>query len=169
MPRALQVSTAGLGIHIQQKCVMLTGSVEWLDHFIPSFHGKCILFVKSFCLFITEKNGLLFMETSALESTNVEVAFNGVLAGKLYWSLTVLNFDFEIVCTQQQTKVLIYEMCIPIPLQRSIRKCPAERSPGAQSVPWHWPAKMLSPQMLRRRNHVARMSDGYFLKMSMSP
>lgn len=75
-------------------------------------------------------------------------------------------FDFEIVCTQQQTKVLIYEICIPIPLQRSTRKCPAERSPGAQSVLWHWPAKMLSPQMLRRRNHVARMSDGYFLKMS---
>jgi len=31
---------------------------------------------------VLEKNGLLFLETSALESTNVEAAFNNVLAGK---------------------------------------------------------------------------------------
>lgn len=30
----------------------------------------------------TEQNGLLFMETSALESTNVEMAFNNVLSGE---------------------------------------------------------------------------------------
>ncbi len=29
-----------------------------------------------------EKNGLLFLETSALESTNVEAAFNNVLTGE---------------------------------------------------------------------------------------
>ena len=42
-----------------------------------------------------EENGLLFMETSALESTNVEVAFNNVLAGKLQFLLTPLLNSFQ--------------------------------------------------------------------------
>lgn len=32
--------------------------------------------------FLTENNGLLFLETSALDSTNVELAFETVLKGK---------------------------------------------------------------------------------------
>ena len=32
-------------------------------------------------LFISEKNGLSFIETSALDSTNVEVAFQNILTG----------------------------------------------------------------------------------------
>lgn len=34
-------------------------------------------------LLFAEKNGLLFLETSALESTNVETAFQNVLGGNL--------------------------------------------------------------------------------------
>lgn len=40
-----------------------------------------------FCLFVyfyLEKKGILFLETSALESTNVEAAFNNVLAGNSF-------------------------------------------------------------------------------------
>lgn len=36
----------------------------------------------SFISIFLEKNGLLYMETSALGSVNVEAAFNTVLAGK---------------------------------------------------------------------------------------
>ena len=32
-------------------------------------------------LFLAEKNGLSFIETSALDSTNVEVAFHNILTG----------------------------------------------------------------------------------------
>ena len=34
-----------------------------------------------FLLKISEKNGLSFIETSALDSTNVEVAFHNILTG----------------------------------------------------------------------------------------
>lgn len=34
-------------------------------------------------LYFLEKKGLLFLETSALASTNVEAAFNNVLEGNL--------------------------------------------------------------------------------------
>ena len=33
------------------------------------------------CHFFTEKNGLSFIETSALDSTNVEIAFQNILTG----------------------------------------------------------------------------------------
>uniref|UniRef100_A0A8B9RHL2 Ras-related protein Rab-25 n=1 Tax=Astyanax mexicanus TaxID=7994 RepID=A0A8B9RHL2_ASTMX len=40
-----------------------------------------------------EKNGLLFMETSALESTNVDIAFNSVLEGEFcILSIALLRF-----------------------------------------------------------------------------
>lgn len=36
-----------------------------------------------FLLFLIEKNGLSFIETSALDSTNVEAAFQTILTGEL--------------------------------------------------------------------------------------
>ena len=52
--------------------------------------------MKFFCL-PTEKNGLSFIETSALDSTNVEAAFQTILTGKtcmfrLYqWEIKLLG------------------------------------------------------------------------------
>lgn len=74
---------------------------------------------------MTDKNGLLFMETSALESTNVEVAFNSVLTGKSHYINS--NFQYTVFTRQQQTNVLLCDMNILISLQRFTRKCPAER------------------------------------------
>ena len=45
----------------------------------------------------TEKNGLSFIETSALDSTNVEVAFQNILTGLLFcWLLFHAIFFFAI-------------------------------------------------------------------------
>lgn len=41
--------------------------------------------IMNVCIIINaEKKGLLFLETSALDSTNVEAAFTTVLAGNIY-------------------------------------------------------------------------------------
>ena len=41
-----------------------------------------------------EKNNLSFIETSALDSTNVETAFHNILTGDIEWSL----YGFECIC-----------------------------------------------------------------------
>lgn len=43
-----------------------------------------------FAATIPDKKGLMFMETSALDSTNVEAAFNEVLTGKKRHSTTLV-------------------------------------------------------------------------------
>jgi len=59
---------------------------------------------------ILEKNGLLFMETSALESVNVEAAFNTVLSGILCVLLCILNTS---------DLIYMYFTCVPCPLDFS--------------------------------------------------
>ena len=44
-----------------------------------------------FLLTISEKNGLLFIETSALDLTNVEVAFHNILTGYQWTVIQLLN------------------------------------------------------------------------------
>jgi copper oxidase (laccase) domain-containing protein len=49
-----------------------------------AFSGKKKTFyidIENICLFILEKNGVSFIETSALDSTNVEQAFHTILTG----------------------------------------------------------------------------------------
>lgn len=71
------------------------------------------------CWCCLEKNGLLFLETSALESTNVEAAFNNVLAGNSFEFIKLFNscytnvFMFksaeiqrEALCSSQHRKVV---------------------------------------------------------------
>uniref|UniRef100_A0A3P9KWA5 Ras-related protein Rab-25 n=1 Tax=Oryzias latipes TaxID=8090 RepID=A0A3P9KWA5_ORYLA len=62
----------------QHMVVMLVGNKTDLEseRSVPSEEAKDF----------ADKNGLMFLETSALESTNVEAAFNGVLAGDLMLS-----------------------------------------------------------------------------------
>ena len=48
-----------------------------------------------FCNFFAERNELSFIETSALDSTNVEAAFQNILSGKLHMKLWE-NFSFLI-------------------------------------------------------------------------
>ncbi len=56
-----------------------------------AFSGKNILIeIIFFLLIILEKNGVSFIETSALDSTNVEQAFHTILTGKF-------NFNFDIL------------------------------------------------------------------------
>ena len=43
-------------------------------------------------LYLSEKNSLSFIETSALDSTNVEQAFQNILTGKIYL-LTIMQHD----------------------------------------------------------------------------
>ena len=45
--------------------------------------------------FLSEKNGLSFIETSALDSTNVEVAFHNILTGKFCHCLGLSWFEFD--------------------------------------------------------------------------
>jgi hypothetical protein len=59
-----------------------------------AFSGKNILIgIIFFLLIILEKNGVSFIETSALDSTNVEQAFHTILTGKFNF-----NFDRLFVC-----------------------------------------------------------------------
>lgn len=48
-------------------------------------------------LYYLEKNGLLFLETSALESTNVEAAFNSVLAGNSFECISLYSILLKTV------------------------------------------------------------------------
>ena len=43
-----------------------------------------------FFVYFAEKNNLSFIETSALDSTNVETAFQNILTGKLYYIILEL-------------------------------------------------------------------------------
>lgn len=52
-----------------------------------------------------EKNGLSFLETSALDSTNVETAFQTILTGE--WALTagaVVMSMWFLICSQNEAK-----------------------------------------------------------------
>ena len=46
----------------------------------PLFYSSCG--ESNFFFFFLEKNSLSFIETSALDSTNVEVAFHNILTGQ---------------------------------------------------------------------------------------
>lgn len=51
------------------------------------------------CIIInTEKKGLFFLETSALDSTNVEAAFTTVLAGNIYIYLCLHMLHVFLYC-----------------------------------------------------------------------
>ena len=55
-----------------------------------------------------EKNNLSFIETSALDSTNVETAFHNILTGDIEWSL----HGFECICC-----VVRYDaLCLALPI-----------------------------------------------------
>lgn len=64
-------------------------------------------------LYFLEKKGLLFLETSALASTNVEAAFNNVLEGNLIQrSLSLFKSDVHVqVCYIQYNKVVSLQLC----------------------------------------------------------
>lgn len=68
---------------------------------------KCYLGEKMF-LVSTEKNGLSFLETSALDSTNVETAFQTILTGE--WVLSagavVMPVCF-LICHQIKAKLYL--------------------------------------------------------------
>lgn len=51
------------------------------------------LLIVMFVMTNPEKKGLMFMETSALDSTNVEAAFNAVLTGTGFQSLCPNNIS----------------------------------------------------------------------------
>lgn len=65
----------------QNIVIMLVGNKSDLRHLraVPSEEAKAF----------AEKNGLSFIETSALDSTNVEAAFQNILTGKL----VLISFD----------------------------------------------------------------------------
>jgi len=50
-----------------------------------------------FLIFFSEKNELSFIETSALDSTNVEAAFQNILTGKLMYTKRILAFLLALV------------------------------------------------------------------------
>lgn len=72
----------------QNIVVMLVGNKSDLRHLraVPTDEAKGY----------AEKNGLSFIETSALDSTNVEAAFTNILTGKIYsfsdYFLNLKNF-----------------------------------------------------------------------------
>ena len=49
---------------------------------VGQLHLWCLW--NAFPLWISEKNNLSFIETSALDSTNVEAAFQNILTGEFY-------------------------------------------------------------------------------------
>ena len=62
------------------------------------YYVPCIFkFDKTEVLFLpTEKNGLSFIETSSLDSTNVEAAFQTILTGKT-WIFRLDQWELEII------------------------------------------------------------------------
>lgn len=59
---------------------MLVGNKSDLRHLraVPTDEAKAF----------AERNGLSFIETSALDSTNVETAFQNILTGKIFFHVT---------------------------------------------------------------------------------
>ena len=53
-------------------------------------------------LLLLEKNGLSFIETSALDSTNVEVAFHNILTGQYSWQTKCLVIKCDTVAIESQ-------------------------------------------------------------------
>lgn len=76
----------------QNIVIMLVGNKSDLRHLraVPTDEAKAF----------AEKNGLSFIETSALDSTNVETAFQNILTGKsILYTYFMLNFYlFRGVC-----------------------------------------------------------------------
>lgn len=75
----------------QNIVIMLVGNKSDLRHLraVPTDEAKAF----------AEKNGLSFIETSALDSTNVETAFQNILTGKPILNTYMLNFHlFRYVC-----------------------------------------------------------------------
>lgn len=75
----------------QNIVIMLVGNKSDLRHLraVPTDEAKAF----------AEKNGLSFIETSALDSTNVETAFQNILTGKSILNTYMLNFHlFRYVC-----------------------------------------------------------------------
>ena len=70
---------------------------------------KCAL-IRNVCflsLTHTEKNGLSFIETSALDSTNVETAFQNILTGKVFMHRTSMNNLHHPYCSLFLSSILI--------------------------------------------------------------
>ena len=72
------------------------------DAIICKFHSEII--IKQSLWLLLEKNGLSFIETSALDSTNVEVAFHNILTGQYSWQAkcSVTKFDTFIKWIERQ-------------------------------------------------------------------
>ena len=65
-------------------------------------HGKSNYWSWSSFLLLLEKNGLSFIETSALDSTNVEVAFHNILTGQYSWETKCLVIKFDTVANENR-------------------------------------------------------------------
>ena len=54
-------------------------------------------------IFFPERNNLSFIETSALDSTNVESAFHNILTGKTYMYISIeVDITFTVFQSQQK-------------------------------------------------------------------
>lgn len=82
----------------QNIVIMLVGNKSDLRHLraVPTEEAKCF----------AEKNGLSFIETSALDSTNVETAFQNILTGLYYYFFFIFINLFNIALKIKLESVL---------------------------------------------------------------
>lgn len=72
--------------------------MKWITGALKCYLGEKIFLVS------TEKNGLSFLETSALDSTNVETAFQTILTGECALSAGAVMPGWFLMCHQIEAK-----------------------------------------------------------------
>lgn len=89
----------------QNIVIMLVGNKSDLRHLraVPTDEAKAF----------AEKNGLSFIETSALDSTNVETAFQNILTGIQSMNFNLLKHNYEKIISNKlrQEKDLYHSIC----------------------------------------------------------
>ena len=93
-PRGLGIKGLGPGLdnkHSTSVNIFKVGNKSDLRHLraVPTDESKAF----------AEKNNLSFIETSALDSTNVETAFHNILTGEIEWSF--YGFEVYLLCRKR--------------------------------------------------------------------